>query len=468
LPAKRIAVLKLIAVVKVGFAALTLVAIIFVVFIGGLATGYFKIYPFEVFRAPLKAADAVISSRQGFDDIRDRFSGAKPHAVFDINTPPVRDEKTGLGRYQAELAQPGYTVYIAIPNKTIFLKMIDMQGNEVHEWRVPLEDVAKIIGETQLSPGKRELLVTDVLPEANGDLLMTLTISPSTPWGRGLLKLDKDSNVIWVSQQNIHHQFDIGPNQEIYALGHYIEKTPRAGLEKIETPFLDDTVLFLSPDGESLRYISLLNAFRDSDYSAALIYADPHSYNGDLLHANSVHYVTEAAASNLNFAQPGQLLLSFRNMSLIALLDPDSEAIVWARRGQWHLQHNAEFLPDGHLMLFDNRGDLDNAGGSRVIEVDPTTGAIVWEFPGSTGETLYSSIKSSQQRLANGNTLIVETNNGRLLEVTPAGEVVWEFFVPERHERDGRSYTQVMSAVRITADWLAKQAGPQTTDSPQY
>lgn len=447
--------MKITAIVKIGFISLTLAAILFVGFAGGLATGYFKVYPFELFQAPLKAADAIISSRKGFDDIRDRFSGAKPHQVFDINTPPVRDNKSGLGRYESELVQPGYTIYVAIPNRTIFLKLIDMQGNEVHEWQLPLEDMAEIAAESGVRLRINDLLVTDVNLEANGDLLMTVTVMPATPWGRGLLKLDKDSNVIWFLPEHIHHQFDVGPNKEIYALGHYIDKAPRPGLEKVETPFLDDTVMLISPEGKVLRSLSLLNAFRDSEYSAALIHADPKSFNGDLLHANSVHYVTEEAAANLSFAEAGQLLFSFRNMSLVALLDLDSEKIVWARRGQWHLQHDAEFLPNGQLLLFDNRGDLDNGGHSRVIEVDPYTGGITWQFPGSSGEPLYSSIKSSQQRLANGNTLIIETNNGRLLEVTSAGEVVWEFFVPERHEKAGRVFTQVMSAERVSAEWLA-------------
>jgi hypothetical protein len=435
---------------KVFHLTLTIFALLFLVFTSGVATGYFKTFPYEFFRGPLKAASALISSRTGVDDVRDRFSGAKPHTIFDINTPPVRDDKTGLGRYQPDLAQEGYTIYVAISNRVIHLKLIDMQGSEVHRWQLPIAEIAEIAGES----GARDFLVTDVHLESNGDVLATVTVTPATPWGRGLLKLDKDSNLLWFSPHQIHHQFDIGPDKEIYALGHYIEKTPREGLEKIATPFLDDVVGIMSPDGETRKLIPLLGAFANSDYSAALIYADPNSYNGDLLHANSVHYITEQAAANLDFAEAGQLLLSFRNMSLVAILDPISEKIVWAKRGQWHLQHDAEFLPNGRLMLFDNRGDLANGGQSRVIEIDPHTGAILWEFPGDSGEPLYSSIKSSQERLPNGNTLIIETNNGRLLEVTQDGEVAWEFFIPERYKKEGRTFTQVMSASRVEANWL--------------
>jgi hypothetical protein len=36
----------------------------------------------------------------------------------------------------------------------------------------------------------------------------------------------------------------------------------------------------------------------------------------------------------------------------------------------------------------------------------------------------------SAQRLANGNTFICESAFGRLFEVTPQGETVWEYIIP--------------------------------------
>ncbi|MEJ2140467.1 MAG: arylsulfotransferase family protein, partial [Gammaproteobacteria bacterium] len=65
-------------------------------------------------------------------------------------------------------------------------------------------------------------------------------------------------------------------------------------------------------------------------------------------------------------------------------------------------------------------------------EFDPQTLEVSWEFPDDTGERLYSSIYGSQQRLPNGNTLISESNNGRILEVTESKDIVWEYMIPER------------------------------------
>jgi hypothetical protein len=43
-------------------------------------------------------------------------------------------------------------------------------------------------------------------------------------------------------------------------------------------------------------------------------------------------------------------------------------------------------------------------------------------------------VRASQQRLPNGNTLITEETGGRIFEVTPDREIVWEFVNPVRAE----------------------------------
>jgi hypothetical protein len=44
--------------------------------------------------------------------------------------------------------------------------------------------------------------------------------------------------------------------------------------------------------------------------------------------------------------------------------------------------------------------------------------------------TFYSSFISNARRLPNGNTFIDEGMNGRFFQVTPAGEIVWEYVSP--------------------------------------
>jgi len=438
-------------------ATCTAAAIAFLGFAGGLLTGYLKIYPFPIVEHPLKAVKAIYFWQTGQDEIRVRFSGAKPSIEFDGTVARLRHNQSGVGRFDPELVEQGYTLYCALIDSGIYIRLVDMQGNSIHEWTMPLEAMKKAAAEDGVRFPADKIRVADIRLLENGDLLTVITMRGKTPWGRGIAKFDRNSNLIWFLTDQIHHQLDIGPDGTIYALGHYIDHEPRPGLDRIETPYIDDTVKVISPDGKVQRSVSLLNAFRDSDYANALIYVDPASYNGDLLHANSVHYVTTAIAEQYDFVNEGDVLLSLRNPGLIAMLDIDAEKITWALTGPWRMQHDAEFLPEGNILMFDNQGDIANKNQSRVIEINPLTAGIEWEFPGTQDELLYSSIKSSQQRLPNGNTLIAETNNGRLLEVTPDGKIAWEFFIPERTEKNGKVFSKVTAAIRVPPEFFRVQ-----------
>ena len=90
-------------------------------------------------------------------------------------------------------------------------------------------------------------------------------------------------------------------------------------------------------------------------------------------------------------------------------------------------QHKPHMLPSGRILLFDN-GTL--RGYSRVIEVDPLTETIEWEYVADPPTSFFSPYISGAQRLPNGNTLICEGSKQRLFEVTHEGEVVWDFINP--------------------------------------
>ncbi|HEX2237961.1 MAG TPA: arylsulfotransferase family protein, partial [Gammaproteobacteria bacterium] len=116
----------------------------------------------------------------------------------------------------------------------------------------------------------------------------------------------------------------------------------------------------------------------------------------------------------------------------VAVLDLDKGTMVWALQGSWHRQHDADMLPNGRILLFDNWGHYEPGGASRVIEFNPTTCKIVWTYSGDDQRFFNSRIRSDQERLPNGNTLITESDGGRLIEVTKKGEIVWEYVNPVR------------------------------------
>jgi hypothetical protein len=281
----------------------------------------------------------------------------------------------------------------------------------------------------------------------NGDLLVVIegpiTLRNSSN-GYGLAKLDRDSQVIWKYAEKCHHDVEVGEDGVIYAITNEILETAPAGLERIPTPWMADMVHVISPEGQTLKKISILDAIKDSPYAPLLgVFTRPRTSgsaaqhpglgvmaspfqddmrNRDVLHTNSIKVLNRALASKFPLFKPGQLLISPRNLDAIVILDPDSGKVVWAARGPWRGQHDPSFLPNGNLLLFDNLGA---ESGSRVLEYDPRTQAFPWSYPGENGRPFFSRIRGMSQRLPNGNTLIVSSDAGEAFEVTADQEIVW-------------------------------------------
>jgi hypothetical protein len=121
------------------------------------------------------------------------------------------------------------------------------------------------------------------------------------------------------------------------------------------------------------------------------------------------------------------VLLSLRSPSALAVLDPRTHAVVWAARGVWRHQHDAQFLDNGRLLLLDNLG---SPKGSRVLEYDPLTQATPWWWGGERASAFTTTFRGTTQRLGNGNTLVVDSDERRIMEVTAGKELVWEWFCP--------------------------------------
>ena len=114
----------------------------------------------------------------------------------------------------------------------------------------------------------------------------------------------------------------------------------------------------------------------------------------------------------------------------IGTLDLETERFSWAQKGPWLGQHDPDLLPNGNILLFDNFGHYGPGGASRILEFDPVSLEIVWRYDGTDEQPFWTNVRGAQQRLPNGNTLITESESGRLVEVTASGEIVWEFVNP--------------------------------------
>lgn len=194
---------------------------------------------------------------------------------------------------------------------------------------------------------------------------------------------------------------------------------------------------------------------------------------------------------------PDNIIWDARESNIIAITDKRTGNIVWRLGPDYstpelkHLgwiigQHHAHIIPkglpgEGNLLVFDNGGwagyGLPNPASpygiknawrdySRILEIDPVTLEIVWQYtPSSAGflepmdsYRFYSPYISSAQRLPNGNTLITEGADGRIFEITSEYEVVWEYVSPYKTNFNAN---MVYRAYRVPYNWVPQLQKPE-------
>jgi hypothetical protein len=343
----------------------------------------------------------------------------------------ARTDARGVTVHDATRTQPGYTLYSSGHDQRAYLIALD--GRVLHEWHMPYSEVWDETAAPREPVPDDHTYFRQLQLFPNGDLLVVYDGVGDTPHGYGLVRLDRDSQVLWKYLQRAHHAFDVAPDGRVYTLTHEITSDVFEPRTNLGPPRIDDFVVELSADGTELRKLRLLETLAQSDYLRMLDTLPGYlGESGDYLHTNDIVYVDAETAAHFEFLQPGQVLVSMREPGALAAVDLDHGRVTWAIRGAWVGQHDPDLLPNGRILLFDNNGDFGPSGRSQILELDPRNQHIVWRYRGDAQRPLESVIRSDQQRLPNGNTLISESDGGRILEVAADGAIVWEFVNPIR------------------------------------
>ncbi len=307
--------------------------------------------------------------------------------------------------------------------------LMDMDGEILHTWRYAFEDL--------WNEARPDGNIADFWRRAhvfeNGDIIAIFETL-------GIFKVDRDSNLLWAKRNYAHHDLFVHEDGRIFTLTQTL--VSRDWFHE-GVPVFDDYITILSPEGEELERISILDCLRNSRY-APLLQAP--FEGGEFLHANALKYLDGGLEETSPVFVRGNLLVSVRELGIVAVIDPVKRSVVWALAGQWFRQHDPHLLDNGHILLFDNLG---NAGKAKALEVDPFSQEVVWSYGEAEDELLRSPVCGNVARLPNGNTLINEACRGRALEVTPENDIVWEFISPHHLTTGKRMRATLLDITRL-------------------
>jgi hypothetical protein len=343
-------------------------------------------------------------------------------------------EQLSVTVYDAERAYNGLNLFISGHAPEAFA--MDMNGNILHKWGIEMEDVWRDAVDSEHTQYWRR-----VRWYPNGDVLAIFE-------GIGIIKLDKNSELLWNFRGGCHHEAFVVDNGDIYVLTRRPKMRPRISKQ---LPILEDKITVLDPDGRLIEEYSILESFEKSKFRHLLkTIRKP----GDIFHTNSIYVFDGSMAGISPLFGKGHVLISVLKLDALAIINLDREEVVWAESGtpakMWARQHDPILLPSGNFLLFDNRSA---GGGSRVVEFEPFTLKELWQYPDGE-DRLYSKTCGTSKRLPNGNTLITESDNGRAIEVTHDKKIVWEYLNPNRAGENNELIATLFELVRVDEDYF--------------
>jgi len=428
---------------------------------------------------------------------------------------------TGTTVFDPEKTWSGYTLYIA---RDTGAALVDMNGNVIQLWEglhgFPCKPLpgGMVMGSLGVrDPQYGYMDHTDVV-QVNWEGEVT--------WKFDQYEFIEDpgNEGMWMARQ--HHDFQREGNPVGYyvpgmdpmteggstiILGHKNLVNPKIS----DKMLVDDVIYEVTWDGDIVWEWVCSDHFDEMGFSEEaknILCRNPNmvigkGLVGDWMHINSVSTLGPNRwydAGDERF-HPDNIIWDGRMANIMAIVDKKSGKIVWQvgpdyrsspelRKIGWIIgQHHAHMIPkglpgEGNILVFDNGGfagygapNPSSPTGhnnalreySRVLEFDPITLKLVWMYTYFEAGYLnrmgryhfFSPLISSAQRLPNGNTMITEGSNGRMLEVTSDHELVWEYISPYFGE-DGKS-NHVYRAYRVPCEWVPQVRAPEEIPVPR-
>jgi hypothetical protein len=400
-----------------------------------------------------RQAEATDAAKPAKAPVLDKALIEQLNAIGYVSGTSPAGPHEGVTVYNEALAQKGYSFFTSGHAPAAFL--MDMEGKIVHEWRAEFSDIWPNHPEAPEGPSAKQnwWRHAELLP--NGDIIAVWEVY-------GIFKLDKDSKVLWANPNRAHHDLDIAEDGKIYTLSF-----DRDHLLEIEGKrSVVDFIVVLDPDGKELRRLSIADALRNANWpklrddfwarESTREHGLTPAARFDPFHTNAVWIISEEEARKLGKPfRAGNLLVSMCLLDTVAAIDLERGDTTWWQTGPFALQHQPRVTHDGKIIVFNNHL---TAKTSSIQIIDPHTGKLSWEYRGPEAAPLASRSSSGVEVLENGNILITETNKGRVLEITPKGEIVWEFHNPFKTGERGALVAHVYHIDRVgpsLVSWLS-------------
>ena len=418
------------------------VAVIF--FIWGAAAGKHEIFPWKHIEVLWNEVHAYLTFKEG------PKKSTKEKIQLHHQEYRTKYSISGLHLRDEQFQDDGYLLISAFRKEyqQVIVELLSLKDNRVlHTWMPPVAEILEQTPDFTTGPNMLKsyrsmhpLLLDD------GGLIFHSGAGP-------MVRIDACSNIVWVLNHRFHHSIERNHEGNIVTCSKIDGDGPNTPL-----PIVDGAIAIVSPDGEIISEYSITKLLLDHGYDW-LIYGVG-QFEKDRIHLNDAQPILKDNKD----AKVGDILISSRHLSTVALLDPHSGSIKWLKTGPWLNQHDINQLPDGSYSIFGN--DIVRGYGkkgnrfvheqrSEIYIYDPQTDTVTKPYSKLMAkEEIMSKTQGRSKVLANGDLYIEQTDLQRILRIS-TDQVRWEYVnAVSEHTTGALHWTRYISGDEINLSWL--------------
>jgi hypothetical protein len=373
-------------------------------FVFGLAVGSNRIWPHDTVQPMWDAAQSLV-----------RFGRIVPKNQL-VPAPPDAPRQW-FTIYDHKRVMQGYYVFLGWDDQSqqYGAWLYNNNGERLHTWTWHY----RALDPDGPSDGFERPHGLAVLPD--GSIILNFDGGDVMP------RLDACSKPIWIKRGVYHHSLEKAEDGTFWtwrglgsAYGHYnylMKFDPETGETVEEIGLIEDIIRNMGPSAKVFGV--------RPDYPFRERFEQRHLLDSkyDIYHPNDVESLPSELAGEFAHFNAGDLLISLRNLDLIVVVDHDDKRVKWWHEGPWIRQHDPDFTKDGKISVYDNNTPF---GRSEIIKIDPSTNELSNDLLHGDFR-FFSGAMGKHQYLPNGNVLVVVSQEGRVVEVSPTGDKVLEF-----------------------------------------
>ncbi len=326
-----------------------------------------------------------------------------------------------LSRYNEDISQS-------------LVELINLKNfNIVHTWNVDINkifneiidnDTLGIWNRLMIDKNNSRFRYTAILDGKDGSLIFH--------GGSPLIKVDKNSNLVWYKDDvTYHHSIEEDADGNYWVgVNYYPFKTESEYVGDTYGQYGDNGIRKISKNGEVLYDKPLGEIFSENslDY---LFYSvgKERTFIKDPMHLNDIQPVMQDS----KFWKKGDIFISVRNQSMVILYQPQTNQIKWIGTGKYHRQHDVDIISENEISVFNNNWKTFYSGAL----VDKSNEVIIYDFSKDKYSKFFndSMIKNkvktpeegSAEILPDKSMFVEETEYGRLLFFGSDGSLRWKY-----------------------------------------